>query len=95
MVLFFGVFDREVNADFIISELDFEIVFFVDNEGDLNAYFGGSLVPRIGELGSKEFLLSDVFFSHLDDSAFAEGLLSGLLDFLQKGSAHQRLYDYI
>lgn len=95
MVLFFGVFDREVNADFIITEFDFKVVFFVNNEGDLNAYFGGSLVPRISELGSKEFLLSDVFFPHLNDSAFAEGLLSWLLDLLQKGSTHKRVYDYI
>ena len=52
MVVFLGVFDREIDADSIATELDFEIVFFLDYVWDLDANFGGCLIPAVAEFGS-------------------------------------------
>ena len=52
MVVFLGVFDREIDADSIAAKLDFEIFFFFDDVGDLDSDFGRCLIPAVAEFGS-------------------------------------------
>ena len=47
----FGIFDGKFDANFIIIEFNFKVLFFINNVWYLDANFGGCLVPCIGEFG--------------------------------------------
>lgn len=88
MIVFLGVFDGKVDSDFIFFEFDLQFFFLLHNKRNLDAHFRGSLIPRVSELGSKEFVLEHIFLPHLDHCPLVEGLLSRLPDLLNQGGTH-------
>jgi hypothetical protein len=65
----------EMDGDLILVKLDGQVFLFLHHEGYLDAHFGRSLVPTIGELGPQQLPPSHVFLPHLYYVATLEGSL--------------------